>query len=329
MNSSAYALCLFKASKAKAEADMVLSVYGVDPSKVQEVVEKKLENEKNKLLFDKERVSIHRQELENLAMQSGRRLKEFEALRPGLGQSPQDFAEIEKRMFKLRAELAGIGELDPALIKEAQETEGRYNFLSGQMADLDKASEDLTVLIKDLDEKIHAEFEGAFKSINEQFDRYFKLMFDGGKAHLKLIKDEPKSQPTSEEVVEEPVEDAADEDLGHKVDHGGLEVSVSIPRKKISGLDMLSGGERSLVSIAALFALISVSPPPFLVLDEVDAALDERNARRFADLIKDFAKKTQFLLVTHNRATMEVAEILYGITMGDDGTSRVLSLKLE
>ena len=232
-------------------------------------------------------------------------------------------------MFKLRAELAGIGELDPALIKEAQETEGRYNFLSGQMADLDKASEDLTVLIKDLDEKIHAEFEGAFKSINEQFDRYFKLMFDGGKAHLKLIKDEPKSQPTSEEVVEEPVEDAADEDLGHKVDHGGLEVSVSIPRKKISGLDMLSGGERSLVSIAALFALISVSPPPFLVLDEVDAALDERNARRFADLIKDFAKKTQFLLVTHNRATMEVAEILYGITMGDDGTSRVLSLKLE
>ena len=289
----------------------------------------KLENEKNKLLFDKERVSIHRQELENLAMQSGRRLKEFEALRPGLGQSPQDFAEIEKRMFKLRAELAGIGELDPALIKEAQETEGRYNFLSGQMADLDKASEDLTVLIKDLDEKIHAEFEGAFKSINEQFDRYFKLMFDGGKAHLKLIKDEPKSQPTSEEVVEEPVEDAADEDLGHKVDHGGLEVSVSIPRKKISGLDMLSGGERSLVSIAALFALISVSPPPFLVLDEVDAALDERNARRFADLIKDFAKKTQFLLVTHNRATMEVAEILYGITMGDDGTSRVLSLKLE
>ena len=92
---------------------------------------------------------------------------------------------------------------------------------------------------------------------------------------------------------------------------------------------MLSGGEKSLVSIAALFALISVSPPPFLVLDEVDAALDERNTKRFADLIKNFSNKTQFLLVTHNRATMEAANILYGVTMGEDGTSRVLSIKLE
>ncbi len=291
----------------------------------------KLENEKNKLLFDKERVNIHRQELENLAMQSGRRLKEFENL-PSLDAeqiSKTDFSELEKKMFKLRAELAGIGELDPALIKEAQETESRYNFLSGQMADLDKASEDLTVLIKNLDEKIHTEFGGAFKSINEQFDHYFKLMFGGGKAHLKLITDETKERLVSEEIVEESAEDAVDDDLEHKVDHGGLEVSVSIPRKKISGLEMLSGGERSLVSIAALFALISVSPPPFLIMDEVDAALDERNARRFADLIKDFAKKTQFLIVTHNRATMEAADILYGITMADDGTSRVLSLKLE
>ena len=92
---------------------------------------------------------------------------------------------------------------------------------------------------------------------------------------------------------------------------------------------MLSGGEKSLVSLAALFALISVSPPPFLVLDEIDAALDEENARRFSELIKEFSKQTQFVIVTHNRATMEAADILYGITMGEDGVSKVLSLKLD
>ncbi len=286
----------------------------------------KLDNEKNKLLFDKERVTIRRQELGNLAAQSTRKLSEFT---PDANLIGGDFPDLEKKMFKLRAELAGIGDLDPALIKEARETEARYTFLEGQMNDLDKAAEDLKVLITDLDEKIHTEFTKNLRSISDQFDHYFKLMFGGGKAGLKLVKAEEAPKEIDGEVTEQPIEEAEDEDEEHTVDHGGLEVSVSIPRKKISGLDMLSGGERSLVSIAALFAMISVSPPPFLVLDEVDAALDERNARRFSELIRDFSKKTQFILVTHNRATMEVAEVLYGVTMADDGTSRVLSLKFE
>ena len=109
----------------------------------------------------------------------------------------------------------------------------------------------------------------------------------------------------------------------------GLEIELTIPRKNIRGLDMLSGGERSLVSIAVLFALISVSPPPFIVLDEVDAALDENNTKRFANLIKNFAKKSQFIIVTHNRATMASANVLYGVTMTSDGTSKLLSIKFE
>ena len=109
----------------------------------------------------------------------------------------------------------------------------------------------------------------------------------------------------------------------------GIEIDVKLPRKRVTSLDMLSGGERSLVGIAALFALISVSPPPFLVLDEVDAALDERNARRFSEMLKEFSKKTQFILVTHNRATMEAADILYGITLDGDGASKAVSLRLE
>ncbi len=109
----------------------------------------------------------------------------------------------------------------------------------------------------------------------------------------------------------------------------GLEIDLKLPRKRINSLDVLSGGERSLVGIAALFALISVSPPPFLVLDEVDAPLDERNTRRFAEMLKEFSRHSQFILVTHNRATMEAANLLYGVTMNEDGTSKILSLSIE
>ena len=112
-------------------------------------------------------------------------------------------------------------------------------------------------------------------------------------------------------------------------EEAGIEIDFDLPRRRISSLEMLSGGERSLVSMAALFALISVNPPPFLVLDEVDSALDDRNAQRFAGLIKKFSEKTQFIIITHNRSTMSVADVLYGITMGEDGVSRILSLKLD
>ncbi len=108
-----------------------------------------------------------------------------------------------------------------------------------------------------------------------------------------------------------------------------MDIEIKLPRKKTTSLDMLSGGERSLVGIAALFAMVSVSPPPFLVLDEIDAPLDERNARRFGTMLKDFSRRTQFIVVTHNRATMEAADILYGVTLAEDGSSKVVSLKLE
>ena len=326
---------LLKLSKSEADLAEELRGFNAIFKKSFELVEakkdeiNKLENEKNKILFEKERVEIRRQELDNLARQAGRSLKEFQAKSHQI-----DLEDSEKKMFKIRGELAGIGDLDPALIKEAQDTEGRYNFLSSQSEDLKKASEDLAKLIEDLDEKIHSEFNSALKSINDEFNKYFKLLFEGGHAKLTLAKKEKKPKTEADEIESKELAGEmekiiSDEDSEHKFDHGGIEISVGIPRKKISGLEMLSGGERSLVSVAVLFALISVSPPPFLVLDEVDAPLDERNARRFADLIKQFASKTQFIVVTHNRATMESADILYGVTMGSDGTSKVLSVKLE
>ena len=143
---------------------------------------------------------------------------------------------------------------------------------------------------------------------------------------MKIIKKEPIVQMSQEGVenIEVPPEsDDSDETLA------GLDLEVSIPQKKITSLEMLSGGEKSLVSLAALFALISVSPPPFLVLDEADAALDEKNSKRFADLVKNFSDETQFIMVTHNRVSMEVAQVLYGVTMDESGGSKILSLKLE
>ncbi len=289
-----------------------------------------LENLKQKLLFAEERINLKLQDLENQLRQTGRNLKEF----PVFGfQFPEDYAlkidEAERRMLRLRGELANIGEIDGALIKEAKETENHYNFLSSQVEDLEKAVQDLKILINELKEKIHSEFKNALHSINEKFNHFFRLMFEGGSARLKIKKQETSRQ-NKEEIIEE-AKPGGDSPIGESAveEKIGVEIDLSLPRKKITSLEMLSGGEKSLISIAVLFALISVSPPPFLVLDEVDAALDEKNSRRFSDLIKDFSNQTQFIIVTHNRTVMEAADVLYGVTMNEDGTSKVLSLKLD
>ncbi len=287
-----------------------------------------IEERRQRSMFDRERIDMRRKELAHQASQIGRALGEFE----GVGVTDENFnvAEGERRMLRLRGELASIGEVDQAVVKEAEETEARHTFLTHQLTDLEQAYKDLQNLIRELDQKIHIGFKEALKQINGAFHEYFRMMFGGGQAKLTLEKTTSDKQPgeTGGEENGNP-EKLEDEDTSHEFDHGGIEISISIPRKRIGSLDALSGGEKALVSIAALFALISVSPPPFLVLDEVDAPLDEANTKRFANLVKDFAKKTQFLVVTHNRASMEAADILYGVTMGDDGTSKVLSLKLE
>ena len=149
-------------------------------------------------------------------------------------------------------------------------------------------------------------------------------MFGGGKALLKFEQPKAKKQELDEEAAPQTEEPAEEKEV-----EGGIEININLPRKRINSLEALSGGERSLVAIAALFALISVSPPPFLVLDEADAALDERNAKRFAEILNEFSKETQFIIVTHNRTVMAAANILYGVTTSEEGTSKIVSLKLE
>jgi len=292
-----------------------------------------LENQKSRLQFEKEKIAMRRGELEHEAGQYGRKLNEFNAAHASPEASQGDFqlAQVENRMLKLRGEMASIGDIDPAMIAEAKQMEERYAFLSAQISDLEKAAEDLKKLIKDLKVRIHEEFASSLHKVNDEFNNYFRLMFGGGKAKLHLEKKEKKEALGELEALEEvsAADAAAAASAAEEPEETGLEIELSIPRKNIKGLDLLSGGERSLVSIAVLFALIAVSPPPFLVLDEVDAALDENNTKRFANLVESFGGKTQFVIVTHNRATMGAASTLYGVTMSADGTSKLLSIKLE
>lgn len=297
-----------------------------------------LEEKKNRILFEREKLNLKLQDLENQLRQIGKTAKDFnfeESQTLPEANLPEIEPDIEKRMFKLRTELSAMGEIDESLVREAQEVETHYNFLTSQSKDLDKAIIDLKNLIKELNEKIHFEFNSSLRLVNEEFNKFFRLMFNGGQAKLKIknyaallpggsLKNKNDENDEKENAAEEKEE--TDEEPETKT---GIEINLSLPKKRISTLEMLSGGEKSLVSIAALFALISISPPPFLVLDEIDAALDENNSKRFANLIKEFSRKTQFIVVTHNRAVMEAADVLYGVTMGEEGTSKILSLKLE
>lgn len=290
------------------------------------------ESANQKRLFEKERLEMRRDELRRQIVEAGRHPHEFESLSQSVLAhiEESESRELEKRIFRLRGDLASLGEIDQAIIKEAKETEERHEFLNREHEDIEKARVDLINLINELTEKIQVEFDEAMGKINHEFSNFFAIMFGGGHARLKVKRSLPKP-PVSEIVEGEPEakEAESEESSSKKPREEGIEIELSLPRKRINSLDVLSGGERSLVGIAALFAMISVSPPPFLVLDEIDAALDERNTKRFAEILKEFSRKTQFVIITHNRSTMEVADVLYGVTLNQDGTSKILSLKLE
>ncbi len=297
-----------------------------------------LTTNKNRISLEKERVELRLEALKEELGQIGRSFASLEeSAKKGniAGDTLVDEDSAMGKMFRIRQELASIGEIDETILKEAKETEERHEFLSKQVEDLEKAVKDLGALIKELEEKIKTEFNSAMKDINDEFNKLIGIMFGGGRAKLVIKNMKPEtakqdgeegdeSATSSSESEEETTTDEEEEQR----DVLGVDIEISLPKKKVKGLDVLSGGERSLVSIAVVFALASVSPPPFLVLDEIDAALDEKNAKRFGETLAEFGKKTQFVIVTHNRATMEAAQALYGVTMSADGTSKLVSLKL-
>ena len=231
---------------------------------------------------------------------------------------------IRRHIQRLRLKLEEAGGIDESVLREYQDISGRDQFLSNELEDLAKSEEALAHLMDELDQHLERDFFQGIEKINKEFELHFKTMFGGGSAALSVV--EPKRRGKESEYERE--EGAFLEEVS-KEDERGIEISVDLPRKRVKSLDMLSGGERALTSIALLFAVSSVNPPPFLVLDETDAALDEANSQRYGAMLSDLSKKSQLIVITHNRQTMKEAEILYGVTMGADGISRLLSIKFD
>lgn len=229
---------------------------------------------------------------------------------------------IEK--FKIRLEDAGVaGSAD--VLKEYRDTNERDEFLARELFDLEKSAESLKELIKNLEERLTIEFSAGIERINKEFGELFTKMFGGGEARLILVKEKKKKV----DVILEGEETADDTDAEDEVLQEGLDISVSLPRKKIRGLMMLSGGERALTSIALLFAISQVNPPPFIILDETDAALDEANSKKYGDMVEELSKRSQLILITHNRETMSRAGVIYGVTMSSTGVSKLLSIEFD
>lgn len=226
--------------------------------------------------------------------------------------------EMRKNIERMKIRLENIDLIDNNIGKEYEETQKRYDFLMKESEDLRQAISSFHAVVAELDSMISLRFHEAFKKINENFNAYFRLLFEGGSARLEISDD-------AEEVAPEPAQFASKE----KRKETGVEIEVSLPRKKTAGLSVLSGGERALTSLALLFALVSTSPPPFLVLDEIDAPLDEANSMRFGKIVSELKHHTQFVIITHNRETMRQADALWGITMQEEGISKLLSLKFD
>jgi chromosome segregation ATPase len=249
-----------------------------------------------------------------------------------------DRENLEKEIARLKLQMEQIGGIDPMVAKEYEETNQRFEFLSQESKDLEKAIESLKEVIKEMDKKIGESFSQAFEQINQEFTKYFRIIFGGGNANLtkaKIKKQKIKADEENEEEMEEnnatemTEETAMVENSTEEKEEFGVDIFACPPGKRISNLSMLSGGERSLTSLALLFAIISFNPPPFAVLDEVEAALDEANSKRFSRIIKELSRQTQFVVISHNRETMRQASVLYGVTMGEDGISKLLSVKLD
>lgn len=231
----------------------------------------------------------------------------------------QDTRKRTLERTKIRLEEAGGTGED--IRQEHKEVSTREAFLATELEDLARSAEGLRALIGDLDTELAKHFSEGLAKVNASFGEYFALMFGGGTARLAL-----------EEAEESDAGDLEADEEGNseaKKERPGIEISVSLPKKKVRSLMQLSGGERALTSIALIFAMSQVNPPPFLILDETDAALDEANSRRYGDMIESLAKRSQLIVITHNRETMSRANTLYGVTMGGDGVSKLLSVKFD
>jgi chromosome segregation protein len=211
--------------------------------------------------------------------------------------------QVKKSITEIKAKIKELGDVNVNAIEDYKNLSERFAFLSGQREDLIKAEEALLQIIQELDEEMRVRFLKEFKAINEQFDVVFKELFGGGKADLELTE--------SEDILE-----------------AGIRINAQPPGKKLQNMMQLSGGEKALTAISLLFAIQNLKPSPFCLLDEIEAALDDSNVKRFANYLHKLTRDTQFIIITHRRGTMAAADILYGITMQEKGVSTLVSVSL-
>lgn len=276
-----------------------------------------------------------KRELEECAMLVGREILNYKSAVVSMdGPSYEERKEQEERRrliekIKIRLEEAGLSG-SGEVMKEFQETSERDAFLEKELVDLHASSESLEKLIFELGEKLDIEFKVGIQKINTQFGELFGLMFGGGAAMLTVTKEKKRVRRDTDLDLDTEVGPPEYEMLlDDETPEEGIDIEVSLPRKKIKGLVMLSGGERALTSIALLFAISQVNPPPFIILDETDAALDEANSKKYGDMVENLARSSQLILITHNRETMSRAGVIYGVTMGMGGISKLLSIQFE
>lgn len=213
-------------------------------------------------------------------------------------------AGLKDDVRETRARVRRLSGVNPDAPREYEEVAGRFRFLQAQSDDLERAARDLQQVISELDNRMEGDLRRTFEAVSTEFAGFFKLLLQGGTAQLSMT---------------EPAD----------ILNTGIEIFARLPGKRTQSLDLLSGGERSLTACALVFAILRVSPTPFCVLDEVDATLDEANVDRLRSAMDLLRERTQFIVITHNRRTLEIADGIFGITMGDDGVSRVISLRLE
>ncbi len=347
-----------KLSELKSEEEVLSSRYNVIKIEIEKSKDQNVEAEKtilrimgrqnelhsslSSLAITEERISMEDQdfnrELHEAAMLVGREAVNYEHfVLETVGEERQFQLERRKMVerIKIRLEEAGVGGSEDVM-KEHREAEERDAFLSRELGDLHSSSESLVALIDELNSKLDMEFKHGVSKINHEFHSLFGLMFGGGTASLKVVREKIRRRKLADDLMglgedDLPAQAGGMEDTGENDELGdeGIDIEVSLPRKKIKGLTMLSGGERALTSIALLFAISQVNPPPFIILDETDAALDEANSRKYGDMVENLSKHSQLIVITHNRETMSRAGILYGITMGGDGISKLLSIAFD
>ncbi|MFA6354913.1 MAG: AAA family ATPase [Candidatus Paceibacterota bacterium] len=295
-------------------------------------------SEMHSLTFEKEKLATiktnYEMELAEGVVLIGREVIDFakERVEGEIIRSTQEEIRRKIERIKIKLEDAGAGN-SSEIMKEYDETVERDVFLVKELEDLNKSTESLHILIEELKETLDKEFKTGIEKINKQFQEFFALMFGGGGASLSVTMEYKKPKKNDEIVSEEDgIDDSSIEETDEENDlefERGIEINVNLPHKKVKDLHMLSGGERSLTSIALLFAITQVNPPPFLVLDETDAALDEANSRKYGNMLENLSKYSQLIVVTHNRETMSRAQVLYGVTMSSEGVSKLLSIHLN